>query len=99
MRWKVLLFVGMCVAISACGTATKEKLGLAKKAPDEFMVSPRSPLSLPPEYDLLPVGVENYYKNTNDEDLSDADQGLLERIAKHNSQANNVNVKNIKAND
>ncbi|MFR8206307.1 MAG: DUF3035 domain-containing protein [Alphaproteobacteria bacterium] len=40
-----------CMALAACSTATKEKLGLTKKAPNEFLVVPRAPLSLPPEYD------------------------------------------------
>lgn len=47
--------VMMSVAtLSGCGM-TKEKLGFAKQAPDEFMVMSRAPLSLPPEFDLRPV--------------------------------------------
>ena len=47
------------------------------------MGAPRAPLSLPPEYDLLPVGVENYYQNdAEDEDLAEADQNLLAKISK-----------------
>ncbi len=53
-----LLIIGLMLAaagLSACSNVTKEKLGLNKKAPDEFMVTTRPPLSLPPEYDLRPV--------------------------------------------
>ena len=53
-----LLIVGlmlMTAVLSACSNVTKEKLGLNKKAPNEFMVTTRPPLSLPPEYDLRPV--------------------------------------------
>lgn len=81
---KIRTFLVLCIGVfllNACGSVTKESLGLSKSAPDEFMVSPRAPLSLPPEYDLLPVGMENYYNNDWDE-LSDADKGLLERISK-----------------
>ncbi|MCW8835365.1 MAG: DUF3035 domain-containing protein [Rhodospirillales bacterium] len=39
--------------LSGCDTA-KEQLGLTKKAPDEFTVYRRAPLSLPPAYDLRP---------------------------------------------
>lgn len=42
-------------ALSGCSNATKQKLGLAKQAPNEFMVMSRAPLSLPPEFDLRPV--------------------------------------------
>ena len=78
----------VCVAaLSACSSVTKERLGLSKSAPDEFMVAPRAPLSLPPEYDLLPVGMENYYNNDWDE-LSEADKGLLERISKEKGSDN-----------
>ncbi len=81
----LLLLSAMCGMLTACGTASKEKWGLAKSSPNEYMVAPRAPLSLPPEYDLLPVGVENYYQNNNDADLSDADQSLLDRISKSGS--------------
>ena len=59
MKKIVLIGTYLCgvLALSACSTATKEKLGLTKKAPNEFMVIPRAPLSLPPEYDLRPVTV------------------------------------------
>ncbi len=79
IRVFLLLFAGL-VLLNACGT-TKEKLGLSKSSPNEFMVAPRAPLSLPPDYEALPVGMENYYNNDIDE-LSDADRGLLERISK-----------------
>ena len=49
-----LTFCAVCV-LSACTQSTKQKLGLAKQAPNEFMVVSKPPLSLPPEYDLRPV--------------------------------------------
>lgn len=54
---KKVLFLTFCVvlALSACSQSTKQKLGLAKQAPNEFMVVSKPPLSLPPEYDLRPV--------------------------------------------
>ena len=67
------------------------------------MVSPRPPLSLPPEYDLLPVGMENYYDNDLDE-LSEADKGLLERISKEKISDNiqkkaDAELKKLKTNE
>ncbi len=43
------------LALSACGNGTvKETLGLSRKAPDEFKVVARPPLSVPPQFNLRP---------------------------------------------
>ncbi len=43
--------------LSACGGSdVKETLGLERKAPDEFRVVSRPPLSVPPEFNLRPPG-------------------------------------------
>lgn len=52
---KMICGLMMIAAVSACGTLTKDKLGLSKDVPNEALVTPRKPLSLPPEYDLRPV--------------------------------------------
>ncbi len=53
-RFVVMLF---CAALAACGsTDMKESLGLNRKAPDEFQVVSRPPLSVPPEFNLRPPG-------------------------------------------
>lgn len=76
-RLLLMIFaVTAVLGLAACSNTTKEKLGLSKKAPNEFLVSPRPPLSLPPEYDLRPVtepqaGAENY------SELSAAEQNLI----------------------
>ncbi|MBX7146312.1 MAG: DUF3035 domain-containing protein [Alphaproteobacteria bacterium] len=46
-----LLFISF--ALTSCNNA-KERLGLAKKPPDEFQVVRRAPLSLPPNFTQLP---------------------------------------------
>ncbi len=51
--YKKLVF-GLCLfALAACANA-KEQMGIAKKAPDEFAVIKRAPLSMPPDYSLRP---------------------------------------------
>lgn len=42
------------LALTACGGSAAETLGITKNAPDEFVVVSRPPLSVPPEFDLLP---------------------------------------------
>lgn len=44
----------LCAALSACEGSVKESLGLSRKAPDEFRVYSRPPLSVPPEFNLRP---------------------------------------------
>lgn len=50
----VALLATAAMTLSACGSGTKEMLGLTKKAPDEFAVVPRAPLSMPPNFNLRP---------------------------------------------
>lgn len=47
-----LLLVAL-LAVGGCSNA-KDKLGLTKKAPDEFAVVKRAPLAMPPNYSLRP---------------------------------------------
>jgi hypothetical protein len=57
MRMKTIYLSASLVAItalSACGKNLQEDLGLVKKAPDEFAVVTRAPLSVPPDYTLRP---------------------------------------------
>lgn len=42
------------IAAAGCSKETKQQLGLAKTAPDEFAVVTRAPLSVPPDYTLRP---------------------------------------------
>ena len=77
MRKFIIGLVAMTATLSACSSLTKEKLGLSNKAPNEFMVTTRPPLSLPPEYDLRPV-VEPV--EAKQESLSQADETFVSEI-------------------
>lgn len=44
---------GVLLAVGACGGA-RETFGLNKQTPDEFQVTARAPLTLPPDYRLRP---------------------------------------------
>ena len=46
-------WIALALALGACDE-TRKVLGLDKRAPDEFTVYSRAPLSLPPNYDLRP---------------------------------------------
>lgn len=43
MKKVVICVLAAAAVLSACSNVTKEKLGLSKKAPDEFMVVPQAP--------------------------------------------------------
>lgn len=48
-----LLALGLVPLVSGC-SSVKQQLGIGRNSPDEFAVVKRAPLSLPPEYNLLP---------------------------------------------
>jgi len=52
-RQVIFLFAISALALSGCDTV-RENLGYSKRAPDEFAVYKRAPLSLPPEFSLRP---------------------------------------------
>jgi hypothetical protein len=50
-----LLLLTASLLVSACDTdSVKDTIGLSRKAPDEFRVVSRPPLSVPPEFNLRP---------------------------------------------
>ena len=51
---KFILLGCAATLLAACSQNTKESLGLANTAPDEFSVVTRAPLSVPPDYTLRP---------------------------------------------
>lgn len=64
MKLEKRLYVGLSIcsliALSACGGASgiKETLGIGSRAPDEFRVVSRPPLSVPPQFNLRPPSSE-----------------------------------------
>lgn len=77
---KILFALFVVAALSSCGM-TKEKMGLSKKAPNEFMVVPQAPLTLPPEYDYVPVNADNTSKPAIDtSDLDPAEKALIKKF-------------------
>lgn len=77
-KFLTLICLFICIVLSGCKSASKADLGLANQAPDEFMVMPRKPLSLPPEFDLRPVSEPQ--ADAKPETLSDSEAGLLDQL-------------------
>lgn len=53
--FRSLTALGMLAALSACGPDTMRTIGLTRDAPDEFQVTTRAPLSMPPDMTALPT--------------------------------------------
>lgn len=51
---RVLTIFTACLLLCACGQGVKKTLGMERNMPDEFGVVERAPLTLPPNYDLMP---------------------------------------------
>lgn len=79
--------------LTACSNATKQKLGLTKQAPNEFMVSSRAPLSLPPEYDLRPVEGMNANQEADDNKLNGMSSGEKRLISNIGSAHGDDDIK------
>jgi hypothetical protein len=50
---RIASLVGL-IALSACGDDLSKAIGLTRDSPDEFTVTTRAPLSMPPDYELRP---------------------------------------------
>ena len=62
----------------------KKKMGFGKKSPDEYQVITNKPLSIPPNYDLIPPSEEaqnevtlNEDKDVNEKKLTESDKSIL----------------------
>jgi len=51
---KNYLVLGIAIITLAACSSTKEQFDFSKKAPDEFQVTTRAPLEMPPEFTLRP---------------------------------------------
>ena len=51
--WCAALVAGICVGLAGCDS-TKQALGMGKNPPDEFQVVTHAPLSMPPDFNLVP---------------------------------------------
>lgn len=88
-----LLFAGAVCSLSACSRESKEKWGLVRNAPNEFMVAARAPLSLPPEYDLRPVAeIQPVDIEVKTEGLTPGEKVLMEKI---NIEENRDDIKEV----
>lgn len=94
MKKILFLTMLMMLGLTACSSATKQKLGLTKQAPNEFMVSSRAPLSLPPEYDLRPVEGMNSNQEPDENKLNGMSAGEKSLISNVGASHSDDDIKN-----
>ena len=76
---KKIIISSVCVAmLCACGL-TKKDLGLEKSSPDEMKVVSRAPLSIPPEFGLRPLTLDDGAAN-DAENLTAGERAVLEKM-------------------
>jgi predicted small lipoprotein YifL len=85
-------------SLSSC-TSVKKILGLEKDVPNEFLIEKRDPLTLPPDYNILPPD-SNAKINKNKESTSslksifDKDLGSQKKSSSSNVPSNTKSIEN-----
>jgi hypothetical protein len=85
-------------SLSSC-TSVKKTLGLEKDVPNEFLIEKRDPLTLPPNYNILPPD-SNAKINENKESTSslksifDKDLGSEKKSSSANIPSNTKSIEN-----
>jgi len=64
---KILGLFALIILLNSCENV-KKGLGIQKDAPDDFLIEKRNPLTMPPNFDLLPPDSIVQEDKKNDED-------------------------------
>ena len=87
---KNLILFCLILLIYSCGTVKEGFSNQKKENKDEFLVEKKSPLVMPPDYDLLPVPNPEMIEDKNSEDLV---KKLIVNNDEDNSMSPNSNKK------
>ena len=81
--FRILILLNLLIFISSCGTVKKAFTNQKKTGSDEFLVEKKTPLTMPPDYNDLPVpksqtnkeenssNIENLITNNEDGNIKD----------------------------
>jgi hypothetical protein len=72
------IHIGIILLLYGCG-GVKEKIGIIKKAPDEFQVYESKPLSVPPNFELRPPAEGEILANENDKNIIFSDENNIDK--------------------
>ena len=67
--FRILILLNLLIFISSCGTVKKAFTNQKKSGSDEFLVEKKSPLTMPPDYNDLPVPESQNNKKENSSNI------------------------------
>lgn len=86
-----IFFLVFLVLLTSCSHEAKQKIGLAKVTPDEYMVVSNPPLYVPDEYFLKPPGSEVVASKVDDKrvvEIDSVDKIVLQKTAQYKADDN-----------
>ena len=90
-KYKFLIFVAIIgLFFSSCSTVQKAFDPQRKNSSEEFLVEKKSPLSMPPDFDELPVPQNNQNNNEDNQDQNKDIQLLITENNKSQTQSTEV---------
>ena len=58
-KFKIFIFLNLIIFLTSCSTVKEGFVNQKKNSSDEFLVQKKSPLVMPPEFDVLPIPKES----------------------------------------
>ena len=91
--FRILILLNLLIFISSCGTVKKAFTNQKKTGSDEFLVEKKSPLSMPPDYNDLPVPKSKNNKEENSSNIENLITGNEDgNIKENNSELSGQNI-------
>ena len=91
-NFKTLILLNFILLLASCSTAKDIFVNQKKNTTDEFLVEKKSPLTMPPDYNELPIPKEIKDKQNKNED------GFKTLITKKKKETPSTSNKNIDKN-
>tara|TARA_B100000579_G_C22357487_1_gene632304 strand:+ start:161 stop:496 length:336 start_codon:yes stop_codon:yes gene_type:complete len=91
---KILLFflISLFFLMNSCNEFKRTITNTKKPAGDEFLVEKKEPLTLPPNFDKLPIPLSEEKKDEKENDISEYD---IEKLLKKSSQEKDQNQQKV----
>ena len=103
-NFKIIFFIlAISFILNSCGTVKEAFDPQRKNSSDEFLVEKKSPLSMPPDFEKLPIPKNNEANNQNEEKnieelILTSDKNLKEKEVNVSSDVENSILEKIKKN-
>tara|TARA_Y100000590_G_scaffold413358_1_gene509111 strand:+ start:1565 stop:1900 length:336 start_codon:yes stop_codon:yes gene_type:complete len=88
----ILLFIPLFFLLNSCNEFKRTLTNTKKPSGDEFLVEKKEPLTLPPNFDKLPVPLS---EEKEEEEINTDIETDIENLLKKSSKAENQNEENL----